>query len=157
MPERSLFIPVILGPILSTPGRRDDPYDSIFANASKLKAAGVDFCISTNGGGFGAMNVRNLPYHAAMAASFGLAKEDALKSVTLWAAKVLGVDHDLGSIEAGKSASLMVTDGDPLDIRTQVLHVFIDGREQDLSNRQKRLYDRYTARPKPAAARTGGR
>jgi imidazolonepropionase-like amidohydrolase len=118
-----------------------------------LRQAGVRFCISNGGGGFGASNTRNLPYQAGMAAAFGLPRDEALKSVTLYPAQILGVGDRLGSIEVGKSASLMLTDGDPLEIRTHVLRVFIDGRETDLGNKHQRLYDKYKARPMPATAR----
>ena len=140
-------VPVILGPVLTTPSRRDEPYDTPFTVARRLNEAGVAFCIS---GGGNASNVRNLPYHAAMAAAFGLPREEALKAVTLYPARILGLEKDLGSIEPGKSASLMVTDGDPLEIRTQVLRVFIDGKPADLMNKHRRLYERYEARPMPA-------
>ena len=98
-----------------------------FTEAEKLRQAGVTFCIAGNGSGFGAPSTRNLPYHAAMAAAFGLPKEEALRAVTLYPAQILGVGRNLGSIEVGKSASLMLTDGDPLEITTQVERVFIDG------------------------------
>ena len=143
-------VPVILGPVLTTPSRRDEPYDTPFTVARRLNEAGVAFCISGGGSGFNASNVRNLPYHAAMAAAFGLPREEALKAVTLYPARILGLEKDLGSIEPGKSASLMVTDGDPLEIRTQVLRVFIDGKPVDLMNKHRRLYERYEARPMPA-------
>jgi imidazolonepropionase-like amidohydrolase len=147
-------IPVILGPVLTLPDRRDEPYDTPFTTAKKLHEAGVRFCIS---GGGGASNARNLPYHAAMAAAFGLPVTEAIRSVTLYPAQILGVGENLGSIEAGKSASFMVTDGDPLEIRTQVIREFIDGRPIDLMNRHRRLYERYTSRPLPGASTASGR
>jgi len=145
-------IPVVVGPVLSDSFRRDEPYDSAYALPEALRQAGVRFCISNGGGGFGAANTRNLPYQAGMAAAFGLPKDIALKAVTLYPAQILGVADRLGSIEVGKSASLILTDGDPLEIRTKVLKVFIDGREVDLGNKHQRLYDKYRARPKPASA-----
>ena len=148
---KSNGIPVIVGPIFSDSFRRDEPYDTAYTMPLKLRDAGVKFCISTGGGGFGASNTRNLPYHAGMAAAFGLPKDEALKAITLYPAQILGVGDRLGSIEVGKSASLMLTDGDPLEIRTRVLKVWIDGRLADLSNKHQRLYDRYRARPMPAA------
>jgi imidazolonepropionase-like amidohydrolase len=146
-------IPVIVDGVLSEPAREDDPYDRAYATAALLQAAGVPFCISSGGGGFGAMNTRNLPYHAAMAAAFGLRKDDALRSITLDAANILGVGKDLGSIEPGKSASLILTDGDPLEIRTKVLAEWIDGRAVALEdNRHERLYRKYAARPASSGA-----
>jgi imidazolonepropionase-like amidohydrolase len=140
-------VPVILTSVLATPRRRDEAYDTRYAEAARLAEAGVDFCIATSGGGFGASSTRNLPYHAAMAAAFGLSKEDALAAVTLSPARILGVGDRLGSIEVGKSASLMLTDGDPLEIKTQVERVFIDGRPADPNNKHRRLYEKYRGRP----------
>jgi imidazolonepropionase-like amidohydrolase len=111
------------------------------------------------GGGFGAPHTRNLPQHAGMAAAFGLPHDVALKAVTLYPAQILGAGDRLGSIEPGKSASLILTDGDPLEIRTRILKVFVDGRDVDLGNRHQRLYDKYRSRPLPATikASAGGR
>ncbi len=149
--ERS--VPVIVESVLSLPDREDEPYDSAYALPAKLHAAGVKFCIATAGGGFGSSNSRNLPYHAGMAAAFGLPREEALKAVTLYPAEILGVGRELGSIEPGKSASLILTDGDPLEIRTQVRAAWIDGRPTTLeNNRHDRLYRKYRERPRPARA-----
>ncbi len=115
--------------------------------AAKLHEAGVTFCIAGSANSFAAANARNLPYHAAMAAAFGLPRDEALKAITLYPAQILGVGDELGSIEPGKSASLIITDGDPLEIRTTVERVFIDGREADLETRHTRLYERYASRP----------
>jgi imidazolonepropionase-like amidohydrolase len=139
--------PVILGASLALPARSWEPYDTAYANAGKLHAAGVKLCISTGGDGFEAANTRNLPYQAAMAEAFGLPHEEALRAITRYPAEILGVSDRLGTIEAGRSASLILTDGDPLDIRTQVLRAWIDGREIDLTSRHTRLYERYKSRP----------
>jgi imidazolonepropionase-like amidohydrolase len=133
--------PVILGPSTSLPSRRDDGYDTAWSSAAKLHEAGVRFCIATNGGS--AAHERGLPYEASMAAAFGLPREEAIKSVTLYPAQILGVAEQLGSLEAGKAATLIVTNGDPLDFPTQVEAAYIDGRKIDLSNRQTRLRDKY--------------
>ncbi len=146
-------IPVILTSVLALPMRRDEPYDTAYTTASKLHEAGVQFCIASSGGGFGAAMTRNLPYHAAMSSAFGLPRDEAVRSVTLAPAQILGVDDDLGSIEVGKSASLILTDGDPLEIRTKVERAFIDGRPVDLeANRHERLYRKYRQRPRLAGA-----
>ena len=89
-------VPVILAGIQSLPLREDDAYDTLYASAAKLKAAGVRFCISTGNRG---ADVRTLPFHAGLAAAFGLAKEEALKAVTLYPAQIMGVGDRLGSIE----------------------------------------------------------
>jgi imidazolonepropionase-like amidohydrolase len=135
-------IPVILGPATSLPSRRDDDYDSGWSNAAKLQAAGVRFCIASNGRG-AETNERNVGYEAGLAAGYGLPKDEALKAVTIYPAQILGVSDRLGSLEKGKAATLIMTNGDPLDFPTQVEAAFIDGRKIDLSNRQTRLRDKY--------------
>jgi imidazolonepropionase-like amidohydrolase len=133
---------VVLGPATSLPPRRDDAYDSAWSSAAKLQQAGVRFCIASNGRG-GETNERNVGYEAGLAAGYGLPKEEALKAVTIYPAQILGVSDCLGSLEKGKAATLIVTNGDPLDFPTQVESAFIDGRKIDLSNRQTRLRDKY--------------
>jgi imidazolonepropionase-like amidohydrolase len=135
-------VAVILGPATSLPARRDDDYDSAWSSAAKLQQAGVKFCIASNGRG-AETNERNVGYEAGLAAGYGLPKEEALKAVTLYPAQILGVADKLGSLETGKAATLIVTNGDPLDFPTQVETAFIDGRKIDLSNRQTRLRDKY--------------
>jgi imidazolonepropionase-like amidohydrolase len=153
---REKQIPVILAGVLSLPMREDEPYDVRYTEAMKLHEAGVTFCIASTGSTFAAPMVRGLPYHAAMAAAFGLPRDEALRALTLYPARVLGVEDRLGSIEVGKSASLIVTDGDPLEIRTRVDHVFVDGRAVDpLDNRHHRLYERYRSRPRAAGSDDG--
>ena len=135
-------IPVILGPTLSLPRNEDDPYDLPYSQPAMLHKAGVKFAISTGGVQF----ARNLPYQAAQAAAFGLPKDEALKAVTLYPAQIFGV-KELGSIEPGKTANLIVTDGDPLESRTQVKRLIINGREVSTDNKHKQLYEKYIARP----------
>lgn len=139
-------VPVILTGTLKLPERTGDAYDEPFAVAAKLYAAGVKFCISSEGSGRGggeAAQARNLPYEAAMAAAYGLPREEALKAVTLYPAQILGVADRVGSIEAGKDATLIVTDGDPLEITSHVEQMYIEGRKIDLSSRQTQLYEKY--------------
>jgi imidazolonepropionase-like amidohydrolase len=136
-------IPVIVGPVLRMPTREDDAYDAAFANAGLLSKAGVKIAFQT----LESAEARDLPYHAGMAAAFGLPKEEALKAVTIYAAEILGVADRIGSIEQGKIANLIVTDGDPLEIRTQIKHLFINGRAIPLTSRHTELYEKYKARP----------
>ena len=136
-------VPVILTGILDLPIREDDFYDTLYENAAKLKQAGVSFCISSGDNG---ANARNLPYYAGMAAAFGLPKTDALKAVTLYPAQILNVADRLGSIEVGKMANLVVTDGDLLETRTHVRHLFIDGRQVPLNSRHTDLNDAFKNR-----------
>lgn len=131
------------------PLRDDEPYDSQYANASRLDAAGVRVLFN-EGGGSDASNVRNLPQLVSAAVSHGFPKAKALPSVTLEPARLLGVADRVGSIEPGKDATLIVTDGDLFDIRSRVVAAYLDGRELDLTDKQKRLYERYRNRPKPA-------
>ena len=92
-------------------------------------------------------NARNLPYHAAMCAAFGLPKDVALKSITIAPAEIFGVADRIGSLEAGKVANVIVTDGDPLEIVTHVRHLFIGGEEISLDTNQTLLYQKFSSRP----------
>ena len=136
-------VPVILTGIFSLPIREDDAYDALYESASKLQQAGVRFCISTGDAG---PEVRNLAQYAGMAAAFGLSKTDALKSVTLYPAQILNVADRLGSIEAGKMANLVVTDGDLLEIRSRIRYLFIDGRPVVLTSRHTELNEAFKNR-----------
>ncbi len=136
-------IPVIVEGTHYTPRRRWEPYDTPFTVPLKLYQEGVTFCIAGSGNTFEAAHERNLPYLAATAAAYGLPKEEALKAVTLYPAQILGVDDRLGSIEVGKDATLIVTNGDPLEIMTRVEWEFIQGRKIDLSSRHTQLYEKY--------------
>jgi len=135
-------VPVIVGGTYRLPMRRDDPYDAPFTVPERLRAAGIPYCIA-GAGRFGASNARNLPYHAAMAAAFGLPADEALKAITLYPAQILGVADRVGSLEEGKDATLIITDGDPLETPTQVLDAYVEGRRVDLSDRHKRLWKKY--------------
>lgn len=136
-------VPVILTGVFELPNREDDAYDSLYENPAKLQQAGVRFCISTGDGG---AEVRNLPLYAGMAAAYGLSKSDALKAVTLYPAQIMDVSHRLGSIEVGKMANLVVTDGDLLEIRTHIRYLFIDGRLVPLTSRHTELNDAFKNR-----------
>ena len=136
-------IPVIYTQTHSTPMRRFENYDQAFTTPFQLYEAGVKFCISNSESSFQTPHIRNLPYHAAKAASYGLPWEEALRSITLSTAEILGVDEKVGSLEAGKDATFFIANGDILDIRTQVERAYIQGREIDLSDRHKMLYEKY--------------
>jgi imidazolonepropionase-like amidohydrolase len=136
-------VPVILTGLFSLPGREDDPYDVLYESPAKLQQAGVRFCISTGDSG---PEVRNLAQYAGMAAAFGLSKADAVKSVTLYPAQIMNVADRLGSIETGKMANLVVTDGDLLEIRSKIKYLFIDGRPVGLTSRHTELNDAFKNR-----------
>lgn len=136
-------IPVIFTHIYSLPTLADFPYDYFFEAPSKMQQAGVKFCISTGDTG---PEVRDLPYQAGIAGAFGLSKEDALRSVTLYPAEILGVADKMGSIDAGKMGNIVVADGDILDPRTNIKYLFIEGRLMPLTSRHTRLFDSFKDR-----------
>ena len=133
---------VALGPVLALPYQREDPYDACYANAAVLARAGVPIAITAAND----ENTRNLSFHAAMACAFGLPHEEALRAITYYPARMLGLEKDLGSLAPGKIADVIVTSGDVLEATTTVDYVFIDGQQQPLTNRQTELYERYRAR-----------
>lgn len=135
-------IPVITGPVLTNPTRSYDKYDRPYANAGLMQKAGVKVAIRSNE----TENVRNLPYHAGFAATYGMGREEALKAVTIVPAEILGVDDKYGSIEKGKVANLFVTNGDPFETKTQVKYVFISGWNIPMVSRHTQLYDEYLER-----------
>ncbi len=135
---------VILSPTQSMPSGTDVSYDEAYANPGKLHAAGVKIAFAT----FNSSSSRTLPYEAAQAVPYGLPHEAALAAVTRNAADMLGFGDRIGTIEEGKIANLMITDGDPLEIRTQVTDLFILGRGVSLDNRHRSLYEKYRARPR---------
>jgi len=135
-------IPVLVGPVLRLPGPKD-PYDARYANAKVLSKAGVKIAFITRS----APDVRNLPYHAGTAAAFGLPKEEALKAITIYPAEIFGVADKIGSLEQGKLANVIVTDGDPLEMLTQVKHLFIAGEKIPLESKHTKLYEKFRKRP----------
>ena len=136
-------IPVIYTQTHSTPMRRFERYDQAFITPSKLYEAGVKFCISNSESPFQTPHIRNLPYHAAKAASYGLPWDEALRSITLSSAEILGVDDQVGSLDSGKDATFFIADGDILDVRSRVIGAFIQGRKVDLTDRHKMLNQKY--------------
>ena len=139
-------ISVIYTNIYNLPVRDDDPYDYLFEAPAKMQQAGVRYCISTGNDG---PEARDLPYHAGLAAAYGLSKEDALKSVTLYPAQILGVADKLGAIEVGKMGNVVVTDGDILQPTTNVKYLFIGGRMLPLTSRHTELFNSFKDRRAP--------
>jgi imidazolonepropionase-like amidohydrolase len=136
-------VPVILGSVLTTPTREDAHHAATYRAAGELAQAGVTFAFTTAG----YSNVRLLPYEAAISVAWGLDRTRALRALTLDAATILGVADRVGSLEPGKVANFFVATGDPLDLRSQFTHVFINGRDVGLANKHMDLYERYSSRP----------
>lgn len=135
-------VPVVITSVHRVPQGRSDAYDASYTLPARLHAAGVRFCISGSGRN-DSWNSRNLPYHAATAVAFGLDVDHAMRSITLSPAEIFGVADQVGSLEVGKDATLIVTDGNPLEIPTQTEMAFVQGRRLDLSSKHTRLRDKY--------------
>ena len=147
-------VPVVTGPITGLPTRASDRYSRAYENAAIMHAEGVTVALRTNE----AENVRNLPFQAGFAAAYGaehgFTREDALEAVTIVPARIMGLERRLGSIEAGKSASLFLSTGDPFEPASQVRHLFIEGVRVPIDSRHIRLYQEYLDR-EPALALPG--
>jgi imidazolonepropionase-like amidohydrolase len=133
-------IPVIVTDIQSAPARQWQGYNEMFSLPMRLHDAGIRFCIAGSGD---ASFVRNTAYDAANAVAYGLPKDEALKSVTLYAAQILGIADKVGSLEPGKDATLIVTTGDPLQPPTVTEQIFIEGKKVNLTDKHKQLYEKY--------------
>lgn len=136
-------IPCILGPVTQLPPEADMSYDYNFALPAQMFKAGVKFAF----GSFQNQFARNIMFEAASASSYGLPYDEALKAITLNAAEIFGVGDKYGSIEKGKFADLLVTNGDPMEVKTEIKMLFIQGRMQSLESKHTRLYEKYKARP----------
>ncbi len=141
-------IPVIISPAgkstlgANTTDNAWDPYDTPYVSPGLLAKAGVKFCFASGGGS----DVMNLPERVGQSCAYGLSKEDAMKAVTLWPAQILGVSDKLGSVEAGKMANIIVTDGDPFEMTTTMRYVFIGGTPRALTSKHTMLRDKYIGR-----------
>ena len=147
---REKNIPVIVGPVHDLPSERYDPYDSVYANPGRLVKAGVPIAFRSDE----AALARNLPYHVGTAVAFGLPYDRAVEALTLGAAKIFGVDRELGSLEVGKLADVIVTDGDPFEPTSRVLYLFIDGKPVSVENRHTRLYKSFRDRVRTVKKRS---
>ena len=143
---RSKGIPVILRPSLTLPLDEDDPYDRMLSQPAELAAAGVKFAFASFDNSF----ARRLGQNAANAIAHGLPYEEGLKAVTVYPAQIFGLADQIGTLEQGKLANLIVTNGDPLELTTDVKYLFIKGQLTSLDNRHLRLYEKYSKRPKAA-------
>jgi len=139
---RRYQVPVIVSAVHRDPRNDHDDYDAAYTLPERLRKAGIRFCISGSARSE-TWNTRNLPYQAATAAAYGLPRDEALKSVTLYPAQILGVADRLGSLEPGRDATIFVSTGDPLETDSQVTHAWIQGRVVDLSSRHTQLAGKY--------------
>ena len=137
-------VPVIVGPIYELP-RANERYDAVYTLPAELQKRGVKIAISSGeaGGPGGAHTVRNLPYSAGFAVAYGLPYDEGLKAITLNVAEMFGFGDKLGSLDVGKTANVVLANGDPLDVRTDVKQVFIEGVAQPMVSRQTILRDEY--------------
>ncbi len=135
----SYHVPVIVGPIWDTP-RADERYDAVYSLPAELAKRGVKVAIAT----YNMQNNRNLPYAAGYAASYGLPYDIALRSITLTPAELFGVADKLGSLDTGKVANIVIANGDPLDVRTDVKQVYVNGIAVPMVSRQTELRDVYS-------------
>ena len=135
----SLKVPVIVGPIYDAP-KDDERYDAVYSLPAQLYKRGVKIVLAS----YSAHNVRNLPDAAGYATAFGLPYDEALKAITLNAAEIWGVADQLGSLDVGKTANVVVANGDPLDVTTDVKQVYIEGRSIPMTSRQTQLRDQYS-------------
>jgi imidazolonepropionase-like amidohydrolase len=138
-------VPVIVGPIYDLPGA-NERFDAVYTLPAELAKRGVKIALSSAeaGGPGGAHTVRNLPYAAGFAVAYGLPYDDALKAITLNVAEMFGFGDKLGSLDVGKMANVVLANGDPLDVRTDVKQVYIEGIAQPMVSRQTRLRDEYS-------------
>ena len=133
-------VPVILTSTMSAPPRSDDGYDEAYSTPAALYKAGVKFAIAGEGN---ALYSYRLPWDAGVAVAFGLPEEEALKAVTINAAEFMGVADKVGSLEVGKEATLIITTGTPLDMTSNVIQSYIQGREIDMNDIQKQFFKKY--------------
>lgn len=135
-------IPCLIGSLYGLPPVWEDGYDSLFLNPVILNQAGVKIAFSSSS----SSSAKDLPYHAAKAAAFGLDRTEALKAVTIYPAEIFGVDDLMGSLEPGKLANIVLANGDLLELGTKIEKVFIEGQEIDLSNRYTELLEKFQKR-----------
>jgi len=136
-------IPVVIDQVEKIPTRRFEPIHLPYKLPFLLKQAGVQFCLNTIIGYPHDGNIRNLPNEAMRAAAYGLNKSEALRSITLSTAEILGVDDMIGSLDIGKDATFFISETPPMEMNPKILMAFIQGKEVDLNNHQKMLYKKY--------------
>ncbi len=137
-------LPVIIDSLYQDPLEFEDGYDAPFRNVAELAKAGVPLCFSS---GEDPSAGKDLTYHAARAVAFGMEHQQAIQALTIGAARILGIDDRLGSLEVGKDADLFICNGDPLDSRTQVTAILINGKPVDMNNWWDQQYRKWKGDP----------
>lgn len=143
-------VPVILTSTMAAPDRQYEGYDGAYATPGKLHAAGVKFAIA---GGSGGLYSYRLPWEAGVAVAFGLPEEEALKAVTINAAEFMGIADKVGSLEVGKEGTLLITTGTPLDMTSNIVQSYIQGREINMMDIHKFFFQKYLEKIKQQAPR----
>ena len=138
-------IPIIIDELYRNPSEFEGGYDAPSRNVAELAKAGVTICFSSEGN---PIIGKDFPYHAARAVAFGMDNEEAIKALTITPPRIYGIDNQVGSLKEGKNADLFITTEDPLDIRSEVKHLFINGKDLDLSNWWEDIYNKWRKRPK---------
>jgi imidazolonepropionase-like amidohydrolase len=143
-------IPVIITSVFTIPRSPHAPFDSFYANAAHLEKAGVVFAIASSGTQY----VRQTPLHAGFSVAYGLSETEAVKSVTLNAAKIIGVDDEVGSLDVGKIADVIITTGNPLQASTRTIGCFIGGKPVELTSLHEKSFEKFSDRPDPGLTPT---
>ena len=143
-------VPVILTSTMAAPERSHEGYDGAYNSPAQLHAAGVRFAIA---GGAGGLYSYRLPWEAGVAVAFGLPEDEALKAVTINAAEFMGIADQVGSLEVGKQATLLITTGTPLNMTSDVIQAYIQGREIDMNDIQKHFFKKYMEKIRQQAGR----
>ncbi|MCC5908167.1 MAG: amidohydrolase family protein [Balneolaceae bacterium] len=133
-------IPVIVTEVLASPNRAWEGYDSRYSLPAKLYEAGVQFAIA---GGYTAANANRLPLEAGAASAYGLTADEAVKALTLYPAQILGLNDRIGALEEGLDATLLISDGTPVEYATQIEQVYVQGRKSDMKDMHRQLYEKY--------------
>ncbi|MGH7446300.1 MAG: amidohydrolase family protein, partial [Longimicrobiales bacterium] len=140
-------IPVLLTSTMDGPNRNWEPYDGNYSLPARLHEKGVRFAIT---GGSSAPYTHRLPYEAGVAVAFGLPVDEALRAVTIHPARIMGIDDRVGSLEQGKDATLLITTGNPLDFTATIEQAYVQGREIDMMDIHKQLYEKYAEKLRQA-------
>lgn len=142
-PLKQSGVPVMLCRLHDLPEQNEDDVDIVFRLPAMLARDSILFCLQLEGD-MEAAQSRNLPFQAGQAAAYGLDKASALSAISLNAARIMGVEKQIGSLQEGKIASFIVSEGDLLDMKeSRIRHLYLNGKKIDLDNKQVQLYQKY--------------